>query len=245
MVYSRTPMKEQKGLHAQRYILTGLLTIIPLWVTWLVFTFILDQLIAIGRPWAAALARQFEAGYPKLAAWVLEPWLQFFLAVLFTLIVLYLIGWAATLVVGKRVIAWFESFVARIPFVKTIYGGTSKMLATLQQKPERVERVVLINFPSPEMQVVGLVTSTFLNESTGEEMAAVYVPTTPNPTSGYVEILPVKKLISTNWALDEALTFIVSAGAIAPKNITHPSQASGPASSAASTKAGAKVTQRY
>jgi uncharacterized membrane protein len=96
------------------------------------------------------------------------------------------------------------------------------------------------------MQVVAFVTSTFINESTGEELAAVYVPTTPNPTSGYVEILPVEKIISTDWTLDEALTFIVSAGAIAPKNIRHsaPSQASNPASSAASTKAAAKITQK-
>jgi uncharacterized membrane protein len=119
-------MKEQKGLHAQRYILTGLLTIIPLWVTWLVFTFILGQLIAIGEPWAAALARQLENGYPKLASWVLEPWLQFFLAVLFTLIVLYLIGWAATLVVGKRVIAWFETSSRAFPSSKRSMAAPAK-----------------------------------------------------------------------------------------------------------------------
>ncbi|MGH8729283.1 MAG: DUF502 domain-containing protein [Burkholderiales bacterium] len=227
-------MKEQKstGFHAQRYILTGLLTIIPLWVTWLIFTFVLGQLITIGAPWAGATARQIEEHFPKLASWLLEPWLQFVLAVLFTLILLYLIGWAATLVVGKRVIAWFESLVERIPFVKTIYGATRKMLETLQQKPERVQRVVLINFPSPEMKVVGFVTSTFFDEGTSQQLAAVYVPTAPNPTSGYIEILPVERITSTNWTVDEALTFIVTAGAIAPQNLTYSGSASAPSAAA-------------
>jgi len=79
--------------------------------------------------------------------------------------------------------------------------------------------VVLINFPSPEMKTVGLVTRTFLDANTGRELAAVYVPTTPNPTSGYLEIVPVEHIISTNWTLDEAMTFIVSGGAIAPEAI--------------------------
>ena len=57
------------------------------------------------------------------------------------------------------------------------------------------------------------------DEQTGEELAAVYVPTTPNPTSGYLEIVPVKNLISTDWKFDDAMTFIISGGAVAPKSI--------------------------
>jgi uncharacterized membrane protein len=90
----------------------------------------------------------------------------------------------------------------------------------LGDKPKGdVQRVVLINFPTPEMKTVGLVTRTFRDKDTGRELAAVYVPTTPNPTSGYLEIVPVANLISTNWTLDEAMTFIVSGGAISPDEI--------------------------
>jgi uncharacterized membrane protein len=56
---------------------------------------------------------------------------------------------------------------------------------------------------------------------TGRELAAVYVPTTPNPTSGYLEIVPVEHLVSTDWTMDEAMTFIVSGGAIAPDGILY------------------------
>ena len=120
----------------------------------------------------------------------------------------------------RTLFQFFEGVFHRIPFVKTIYGSVKKLISVLGDKPKGdVQRVVLINFPTPEMKTVGLVTRTFRDKDTGRELAAVYVPTTPNPTSGYLEIVPVANLISTNWTLDEAMTFIVSGGAISPDEI--------------------------
>jgi len=82
-----------------------------------------------------------------------------------------------------------------------------------------VERVVLISFPTERMRTVGLVTRTLTDARTGQELAAVYVPTTPNPTSGYLEVVPIEDLVSTNWTIDEAMNFIISGGAIAPDSI--------------------------
>ena len=93
--------------------------------------------------------------------------------------------------------------------MQTIYGSTKKLLSVLQQKPEKLQRVVLIEFPSPEMKTVGFVTRIMKDQTSGKELAAVYVPTTPNPTSGYLEIVPVEKLISTDWTVEEAMTFII------------------------------------
>ena len=104
----------------------------------------------------------------------------------------------------------------RIPFVQTIYGGVKKLLAALQQKPDSVQRVVMIAFPSPEMRTVGFVTQVFKDHLTGQELAAVFMPTTPNPTSGFLEIVPLDKIISTDWTMDEAMTFIISGGTMAP-----------------------------
>jgi len=85
---------------------------------------------------------------------------------------------------------------------------------------------VLIAFPSPEMKTVGFVTKIMKDQASGKELAAVYVPTTPNPTSGYLEIVPIENLISTDWTVEEAMTFIISGGAIAPDSIPYeiPSQ---------------------
>ena len=70
------------------------------------------------------------------------------------------------------------------------------------------------------MKTVGFVTRVMKDDVTGQELAAVYVPTTPNPTSGYLEIVPVEKLVSTDWSVEEAMTFIISGGAIAPEKIS-------------------------
>jgi uncharacterized membrane protein len=89
----------------------------------------------------------------------------------------------------------------------------------LQTKPDGTQRVVLINFPHENMKSVGFVTRTLKDEHTGEELAAVYVPTTPNPTSGYLEIVPVSQLIPTDWTPDQAMSFIISGGAVSPDTI--------------------------
>ena len=82
-----------------------------------------------------------------------------------------------------------------------------------------MQRVVLIDFPSRDLKAVGLVTRTLQDAKTGEALAAVYVPTTPNPTSGYLEIVPVSRIVSTDWTLDEAMNFLITGGAVAPESI--------------------------
>lgn len=211
--------------HIQRYLLTGIITVIPIWITWIVFDFFFRQLSSAGRPWVKALAKKSEQFSPELSRWLLEPWFQNSLAVLLTLIALYLLGWLASRVIGKKALSLVDFVINKIPLVQTIYGSTKKLLSVLQKKPEKLQRVVLIEFPSPEMKTVGFVTRIMVDGETGKELAAVYVPTTPNPTSGYLEIVPVEKLISTDWTVEEAMTFIISGGAIAPENIHYETSA--------------------
>ncbi len=207
----------------QRYLLTGAVTVIPLWITWLVFDFFFGQLSAFGRPWVQVLSRAIRTTSPTLAQWLLEPWFQSLLAILLTLVALYLLGWAATRVIGRRVLGLFDQFMHRIPVVQTIYGSVRKLIGVLQSKPDSIQRVVLIAFPNPQMRTVGFVTKVMTDAATGDRLAAVYVPTTPNPTSGYMEIVPFDQLIETDWTMDEAMTFILSAGAVAPDRISfHP-----------------------
>ena len=204
---------------AQRNILAGILTVIPIWFTWAVFEFIVKQLSKIGLPSAKALAQEIEKHSPNLAEIIQAPWLLNSLAVILTIIALYLLGWVTTVVVGQRLIKIFEYFIHRIPIVQSVYSAIKQFLSVLQTKPDDVQRVVLIEFPSKHMKTVGFVTRVFNDANTGRQLAAVYVPTTPNPTSGYLEIVPLENLVSTDWTMDEAMTFIISGGAIAPDNI--------------------------
>jgi len=206
-------------LRLKRYLLTGLLTVIPLWVTWVVFKFVLGMLAGIGAPLVSALLASLSSTSPQAEAARNSAVLLFVLALLLTLVVLYGIGWLANRVIGQRLIDGFDALLARIPLVQTIYGGTKKLMAVLQQKPSGVQRVVLIDFPRRGMKVVGFVTRVMTEEGTGREMAAVYIPTTPNPTGGYLEVVPVDELTPTDWTMDQAMAFIISGGAVAPDTL--------------------------
>ncbi|MGD8591737.1 MAG: DUF502 domain-containing protein [Gammaproteobacteria bacterium] len=211
----------QVAPHVQRYLLAGVLTVIPIWITWLVFEFFLKQLSNLGRPWVRALSKVAEQYIPGAGTWLLAPWFQSALAIVTTVLFIYLLGLVASRVVGKRAISAFDSLINRIPFVTTVYKSTKILISAIQKKPEKVQRVVLIPFPTPEMKTVGFVTRVLHDKDTGMELAAVYVPTTPNPTSGYLEIVPLSQVISTDWSIDEAMTFVISGGAVAPDNINY------------------------
>jgi len=203
------------------YILAGVITAIPIWVTWLIFAFLVQLLRNVGAPPIARLAEALHPVAPAIAAPLADPLLQSAVAVVLVIAAFLLLGWFSSRVIGQRVVAAFDSLIGRIPLVELIYGALKKLLATVQQKPEGVERVVLIDFPSPEMKTVGLVTRTLVDRDTGRKLAAVYVPTTPNPTSGYLEIVPLDKVTSTNWTIDEAMEFVVTGGAVAPPTMNY------------------------
>jgi uncharacterized membrane protein len=208
-----------RPLRVKRYLLTGLLTFIPLWVTWLVFKFVLGMLAGIGAPLVAALLSVLALIAPRLADALNTQWLVFIVALLITLGALYLLGWVANRVIGQRFISAFDGLLARIPVVQTIYGGTKKLMAVLQNKPSGVQRVVLVEFPRRGMKVVGFVTRVMNEDGSGREMAAVFIPTTPNPTGGYLVVLPLDELTPTDWTMDQAMAFIISGGAVAPDTL--------------------------
>ncbi|MCK7592691.1 DUF502 domain-containing protein [Pseudomarimonas salicorniae] len=210
-----------RELHFQRYLITGLLTVFPLWLTWIVFELVLTQLSKLGAPLVDAAAELLARLLPGAGAVLQAEWVRFLLAVVLTIGSLYVLGWVANKVVGKRLLSAFDALIERIPLVQTIYGGTKKLLGVLQKKPEGSQRVVLIEFPHPGVKTIGLVTRTLRDSASGRELAAVFVPTTPNPTSGYLEIVPVEHLVPTAWTVDQAMAFIISGGAVSPDNVPY------------------------
>lgn len=211
----------QRQFHFQRYLLTGLLTVFPLWLTVIVFQFVLTHLSRLGAPLVDAIGAGIGTALPELGAAFDVEWLRFVLAIVVTVGALYGLGWLANKVFGRRLLEAVDSLMERIPLVQTIYGGTKKLLRVLEKKPEGSQRVVLIEFPRPGVKAVGLVTRTLRDATTGIELAAVFVPTTPNPTSGYLEIIPVDELTPTDWTVDQAMAFIISGGAVSPDTVPY------------------------
>jgi uncharacterized membrane protein len=204
----------------QSNLIAGVLTVIPLLVVWLVLDFIFAFLSAVGAPVAAGVTMFITDRMPNAAPILNDRLFQWMVAVAAALLVLYAIGAIASRMVGKKLIAAAEGLIARIPVVETVYSASKKLVNVLQQKPDGAARVVLIEFPHPGMKAIGLVMRLFTDAVTGEELAAVFVPTTPNPTSGYLEIVPLRALTPTTMTMDQAMTMIVSGGAVAPENFS-------------------------
>ncbi len=254
MADSPTPSKRQKKPKRARFFLTGLLTIIPLGVTVIVLYYLVKGLSAVGRLPALYVQDKLERAFgvdPKdpegMLKFLSTEWFRDCIAVVSVIVLIYTLGVMTSNFIGRRLVRLFEWFLDRIPFVRTIYGGVKKLVDLLQQDTgAEVQRVVLIDFPNAEMKTVGLVTRTFSDQDTGRRLAAVYVPTTPNPTNGYVEIVPVDRIVSTNWSFDEAISFIVSGGAVAPDQIPY-AKSEGkllePADSSPSTEEGTNLRQ--
>jgi uncharacterized membrane protein len=138
------------------------------------------------------------------------------IAVLVALWIIYMVGAVASNVLGAKIISWLNALLNRVPLVKQVYGAVQKLVQSLTRKPDGVQRVVLLPFPSPDMRAIGFVTKTFTDVASGQELAAVYMPTAVNPTCGYLEIVPIDTCITTSLTADEAMNMILSGGATAP-----------------------------
>lgn len=228
------------GLHVKANLIAGILATIPILVVWFVLDFILAILFRVGAPTQGALTDTIGRVLPSVAPILTNPYFEWFVAIAVALLLLYTIGEAASHVFGNRLIAMFERLIDRIPGVQTVYSAVKMLVAALQKQPgSGAARIVLFDFPYPGVKVIGIVTRTMRDAHTGEEIAFVYLPTTPNPTSGFLEIVQVKNLILTDMTMDQAMTLIVSGGAITPEDFSMFPPAPGPVENSPSPSASA------
>lgn len=203
----------------QNKFILGLLTLLPLALVWFVLAFLVDMLSWIGRPVVDMVGKNFGWHAEGAPGWLQQPAVLTTLAVIVALWIIYIVGAIASNVLGARLIGFFSGLLNRVPVVKQVYGAGQKLVQSLTTKPGGGQRVVLLPFPNAELRAIGFVTSTFKDETTGEELAAVYMPTSPNPTSGYLEIVPVAKCVPTDLTVDQAMNMILSGGANSPASV--------------------------
>jgi uncharacterized membrane protein len=197
----------------QRNILAGIITIGPLFVTYLVFSFLLGVLAKAGLPAIWLLAAIFPAG------WLSQPWLQSLLAVVLTLVVLYVVGRVTSQVVGRQAFKLFEAALDRLPVVAKIYSSVRQLLDSMMVKKESSQRVVLVDFPIEGQKSIGFLTRTLTDETTGDLLAAVLLPNAINPTSAFLQILPIDRVTETDMNMEQAMSMLMTGGAVGPAAI--------------------------
>jgi uncharacterized membrane protein len=193
----------------KRYLMTGLLVWIPLaltiWVINFLFTF-MDQVLLWLPP-----------------SWRPEQWLGFHLpgaGFVITGVVVLLTGFLAANIIGQRLVLWWESVLGRIPIVSNIYRSVKQVSDTLlSQDGHAFRRAVLVEFPQRGQWAVGFVVGTTgaqISRQLDPDALTVYVPTAPNPTSGYTLIVSPAEVHDVDMSVDDALKFVISMGVVIP-----------------------------
>lgn len=199
----------------QSNILAGIITIGPLFVTYLIFSFLLSELAKAGMP----AVQLFSAFLPRV--WLRQPWLQSVLAVLLTLVVLYVVGLVTSLVIGRQAFNLFEAILERLPFVAKVYTSVRQLLDTMMAKKETSQRVVLVDFPIAGQKSLGFLTRTLTDATTGLPLGAVLLPNAINPTSAFLQILPIERITETNMTMEQAMSMLMTGGAAGPETIRY------------------------
>ena len=197
----------------RKWLLTGLLVIVPgvitAWVlNWIVGT--LDQTLQI-----------------LPGSWQPDKLLGFHIpgfGVLLTLLILLVVGGIASNFAGRKLVQWGDALVSRIPVVRSIYSSVKQVSDTLfSESGNAFRKAVLVQWPREGVWTVAFVTGAPNGEVAAylrDEFVSVYVPTTPNPTGGYFVMLRKSDCVELEMSVDSALKYIVSMGVVAPADLT-------------------------
>jgi uncharacterized membrane protein len=196
----------------RKWLLSGLLVIVPVGITvwvleWIIAT--LDQTLLI---------------LPQ--SWHPDKFFGFHIpgfGVLLALAIVLLVGAAASNFLGRKLVAWWDALLSRIPVVRSIYTGVKQVSDTLFSETGNAFRTaVLVQWPRPDVWTIGFVTGSpggdVANYLQGDYLS-VYVPTTPNPTGGYFVMLKKSDCIELRMSVDEALKYVVSMGVVVPNPV--------------------------
>jgi uncharacterized membrane protein len=193
----------------KKYFVTGLLIWIPLVITFMVLAWIvntLDQILLIAP---AAVRPDALLGFHLPGV-----------GVLVTLLLILITGLAAANFVGQRLVGFWESLLSRIPVVKSIYYSVKQVSDTLlSSNGQAFRKALLIQYPHQGIWTIAFQTGKPGGDAArhlGDDFVSVYVPTTPNPTSGFFLMLPRKDAIELDMSVDDALKYIISMGVVAP-----------------------------
>ena len=195
----------------KKYLITGLLIWVPLVITVWVLSFLvgtLDRTLLL-----------------LPAGWQPRAWLGFIipgLGVLLTLVVVLLTGMLGANIIGQRLVKIWESLLNRIPVVKSLYSSVKQVSDTLfSSSGQAFRKALLVQYPRQGSWTIAFQTGQpggdVANHLTGEYVS-VYVPTTPNPTSGFFLMMPRADVIELDMNVDEALKYIISMGVVPPEN---------------------------
>ena len=193
----------------RKYLIAGLLVWLPLAATVVIIKLLIDLLNKTILLFPPELQ-------PETLFGISIPGFGIIIGVL----ILLLTGVFAANLFGRKLVGFWEAMLGRIPLVRTIYSSVKQVLETLfSSHSESFRRVVLIEYPRKDIWSLGFQTNEALSaarEATGKDLVSVFVPTTPNPTSGFIIMLPAEDITQLDISVEDGFKFIISMGVIVP-----------------------------
>jgi len=208
--HPNTPMRHR----IRKIFLTGLLVSLPLVITIVVFKFVFDTLDNFLGPLVTKLL--IEAGAPIKPTFKLPG-----VGIVTTFMIVFLIGVFTRNWIGRRLWDLGERIVAQIPVIRSVYTGAKQVVETFATNSTRTfSKVVMLEYPRRGIYCLAFITGETKGEAqarTGEEVVNIFLPTTPNPTSGFLLLVPKKDLIVMDMSVEDGIKMIVSGGLVTPK----------------------------
>lgn len=197
--------------HFRRYIIAGLLVWVPLGITVLVIKFLIDLMDRTLLLLPPGLRPENLLGF-RIPG----------LGVLLTIVVMLVTGIVAANLFGRKLVRLGERLLARIPLVRSIYSGVKQVMETMFSGSGKSFRsVVLIEYPRRGIWTLAFLTgeqgTAEIEDRAGDGLSHIFVPTTPNPTSGFFLMVPTKEVLVLDMSIDDGLKMIISAGVVVPK----------------------------
>ena len=201
--------------HLRSSLIAGILTLVPLGVTFFVVSFLFRK---IGGGLPNLLSQFFPAGdYPLLFG----PTVQTILGLLITFLIIYFTGLIVSNIIGRRLISTAEQVLTRIPIVREVYAPVKEFVNVLlnPQDSSRFQRVVSVKTPDSPFRVIGFVTGEIQEEGNSQPLLTVFVPTSPNPTTGVLLFCNTDVVYELDIKAETAMRLLISGGLVASSNM--------------------------
>ena len=201
--------------NTRRKLVAGLLVVFPIFITFIVIKFLFGLIGGILSP-VVEEAFIFLGFSPKSTV---DEFVVTSIAFVLTFLALYFIGVIATNFFGKFILSFFEAILNKTPIIKNIYTSSKKLIEIISlPSRQSFKRVVIVEYPRVGMKAFAFVTGNIKTKD-GTELTSIFIPTTPNPTSGFLIYLPESDIIETDMDIEEGMKLIVSGGILVPEHL--------------------------
>ena len=190
--------------HVQGTTLSGFIELVPLLVTVVVLLFVIGHADNLIRPLQIVEGRPWD--FPGIGFLVL-------------IVLFYFIGLVTSVRVGKAIVDFINSILARVPVVKTVFGVTQQATTAITSQ-YNFSRVVFLEWPREGMAAMGFVTGQVLASNQADSLVLVYIPTVPNPTSGNMALVVEDDVIETDLSVEDAMKLVFSGGIVLPESVS-------------------------